>query len=69
MFHEALKLDDNLKLHLKTEANILAAPSFVRQGEGEAKEGKIKEPIASYTKAQQLDPTLKISNDTGISFT
>ncbi len=53
MFHEALKLDHNLKLHPKTEANILAAPSFVRQGEGEAEEGKIKEAIAAKTKAQQ----------------
>lgn len=63
MFNESLKLDDNLKLDPKTYANIVAAPSFVRQGEGLAKEGKIKEAIAAYEKTQQIDPTLKISAD------
>ncbi|MBR8839701.1 MAG: caspase family protein [Stigonema ocellatum SAG 48.90 = DSM 106950] len=43
------------------EARRLVAPDLLKKGEALVTEGKIKEAIDAYTKAEQFDPTLKIS--------
>ncbi|NET59714.1 MAG: hypothetical protein F6K47_27260 [Symploca sp. SIO2E6] len=72
VFREAQQLDAEVDLNQNTEeldqnpetvARKLAAPAKVREGQDLAREGKIKEAIATYKEAQKLDLNLKISAD------
>lgn len=45
------------------EARRLVAPDLLKMGKALVTEGKIKEAIDAYTKAEQFDPTLEISVD------
>jgi WD40 repeat protein/predicted negative regulator of RcsB-dependent stress response/energy-coupling factor transporter ATP-binding protein EcfA2 len=65
---QQLDPDSDLNPHTKVQDNnpkivaqTFAAPGKVKDGEKLAREGKIPETIASYSQAQQLDPTLDIS--------
>jgi tetratricopeptide (TPR) repeat protein len=68
-FQQALALAPKIDLNPDTKdieqnpqavANTLAAPFKVSTGSQLAEEGKIDEAIATYEKAQQLDPKLEI---------
>ncbi|MEQ8962294.1 MAG: hypothetical protein RLP02_30940 [Coleofasciculus sp. C2-GNP5-27] len=70
-YTQALEFDPDIDLNPDTEdekdnepkavAHQFAAQGKVEEGEKLARQGKIKEAIASYTQAQKLDPTLEIS--------
>jgi WD40 repeat protein/predicted negative regulator of RcsB-dependent stress response len=69
-YTQALKFNPDIDLNPDTEdkendpqavAQTLAAQAKVEEGVELARQGKIKEAIASYTQAQKLDPTLEIS--------
>ncbi len=72
-FKQVQQLDTNIDLNPNTEeleknsqtvATKLAAPALVNKGKELVQQGKVKEAVAAYTKAQKNDPTLEIpAND------
>jgi len=64
---QALEWNPELKFDAKAKAEELAhkgqAEHLVVEGKNSATEGKIKEAIAAYKKAQQLDPKVEIDAD------
>jgi tetratricopeptide (TPR) repeat protein len=63
-FQAALDLDTGLDFDPDAKAKRIAVPALVRQGEQFVTDGKFEEAIATYTKAQTLDPDLEISSNT-----
>jgi tetratricopeptide (TPR) repeat protein len=63
-FRKAQAWDSRLKFDAQAKAQELAikgqAEDLVEQGKSFPKEGKVKDAIAAYTKAQQLDPKVEI---------
>jgi tetratricopeptide (TPR) repeat protein len=67
-FQKALEWNPNLDFDPEAKAAAIAqaiarAIALVEKGEKLFREGKVTEAIATYTEAQQLDPTLEISAD------
>jgi tetratricopeptide (TPR) repeat protein len=60
LFRRAQTLDPSLKLDPKAEAKKCAAEGWVAKGSQIVREGKVKEALAAYVKAQKLNATLHI---------
>ena len=58
-----MEIEPNLALKPEEEANKTYATAVLSEGKSLVDKGKIKEAIANYEKAQQIDPSLIISSE------
>jgi tetratricopeptide (TPR) repeat protein len=60
-FQQARNLASNINVPTSAQVRGWAAEGWVNKGEKQVKEGKVKEALAAYNKAQTIDTTWKIS--------
>jgi uncharacterized protein YjiK len=60
---EAQKLSESINIPTEAEVGWWAAGSLVEKGEKQVREGKVKEALDAYQKAQKLKPTWKLYPD------
>jgi hypothetical protein len=60
-FQQAQKLAPNINVPTEAQVRGWAAEGWVNKGVKQVKEGKVKEALAAYNKAQAIDSTWKIS--------
>jgi Flp pilus assembly protein TadD len=62
-FQEARNLSASINVPTEAEVRWWAAGGLVEKGEKQVQEGQVKEALASYREAQQLQPTWKLYPD------